>query len=67
MDWLNIFVGDKTEQRKKRRKKLKKKIAKMKANPGKDTKEDIIKNKKLGYKAVKAQRKKKRMLKDAGK
>ena len=63
MGWLEIIVGNE----KKRKEKRKKKIKKMKENTGIDPKEDIIKNKKLGYKAVKARRKKKRMLQEAGK
>jgi len=62
MDWLQIVIGEKSKRRDKRRKRIKK--LKKKNTP--DPKEDYIKKKKLGHKAVKAQRKKKRMLQKAG-
>ena len=63
MDWLNVFIGDKEKRREIRKKRIKKNKAKKTPDP----KDDIIKKKKLGYKAVKTQRKKKKMLEDAGK
>jgi len=61
--WTDIFVGDE----KKRRETRKKRIKKLKDKNTPDPKEDYIKKKKLGHKAVKTQRKKKRMLEEAGK
>ena len=62
MDWLNVFVSDE-----KRKEKRRKRIKKLKAKKTPDPKEKYIKDKKVGYKAVKEQRKKKRMLQEAGK
>ena len=62
MDWLSIFIGDETKRKEKRRKRIKK----LKEKDTPDPKEDYIKKKKLGHKAVKAQRKKKKMMEEAG-
>ena len=61
--WKDIFVGDETKRREKR----KKRIAAMKAKKTKSSQQKMIDNKDLGWKAVKEQQKKKKMLKDAGK
>ena len=61
--WADIFVGDETKRREKRRKR----IAAMKAKKTKTSQQKMIDKKDLGWKAVKEQQKKKKMLKDAGK
>jgi len=63
MAWADIFVGDETKRREKRRKR----IAAMKAKKTKTSQQKMIDKKDLGWKAVKEQQKKKKMLKDAGK
>lgn len=63
MAFKDIFVGDETKRREKR----KKRIAKLKAIKKKSSRQKMIDRKDLGWKAVKEQKKKRKMLKDAGK
>ena len=63
MGWTDVFVGDEAERRKRR----KKKIDKLKKRKTKSSKQKMIDKKDVGWKAVETQRKKKRMLKEAGK
>ncbi len=63
MAWTDVFVGDEAARRKKR----KKRIEKLKKRTTKSSKQKMIDKKDVGWKAVETQRKKKRMLKKAGK